>query len=145
VTKEATSFYEPTEGGPDKLLCDIGYYARRLGLGAEEFKLQTEDGFVISLSHFYDPKEYIPALENERAVSGPASFTNEVKETRDSVKQHFKKAQGAIPFYSSMDYCKVLGLTVPTMMTVWHSSCANQATMFGSGIIAAASILNTHC
>ncbi|KAF2225485.1 Alpha/Beta hydrolase protein [Elsinoe ampelina] len=47
--------YVPTEGGPDPLVCDVGYYARREGLDVETFEVQTEDGFVIELQHIYNP------------------------------------------------------------------------------------------
>jgi pimeloyl-ACP methyl ester carboxylesterase len=94
---QETSLYEPTEGGPDKLLCDIGYYARRVGLDAEEFRIQTEDGFVISLFHIYNPKEYIPVPEEERTASEPTSFTNEVNENHDSVKKQFKDGSRRYP------------------------------------------------
>ena len=46
------------EGGEDRLVCDIGYYARRVGLDVEEFAVQTEDGFILSLWHIFDPREY---------------------------------------------------------------------------------------
>ncbi|VUC21096.1 unnamed protein product, partial [Clonostachys rosea] len=47
--------YPPTEGGPDPIKCDVGYYARRVGLDVEECQVQTEDGFIIELWHVYDP------------------------------------------------------------------------------------------
>ncbi|KAF4553601.1 Hypothetical protein D9617_6g093320 [Elsinoe fawcettii] len=47
--------YVPTEGGPDPLICDVGYYARREGLDVETFEVQTEDGFIIELQHIYNP------------------------------------------------------------------------------------------
>src|SRR5947207_1473298 len=50
--------YEPLEGGPDRLVCDVAYYARRIGLDVEEFSVQTEDGFIITLWHVYNPAEY---------------------------------------------------------------------------------------
>lgn len=39
----------PTEGGPDPLICDVAYYARRVGLDIEEIEVQTEDAFLIAL------------------------------------------------------------------------------------------------
>jgi pimeloyl-ACP methyl ester carboxylesterase len=66
----------PTEGGPDPLVCDVGYYARRVGLDVEEFKVQTEDGFIISLWHVYNPLEFTPMSSSERAARGPDIFTN---------------------------------------------------------------------
>ena len=69
--------YEPTEGGPDPIICDVGYYARRVGLDMEEFKVQTEDGFIIDLWHIYDPKEYTRLSDDERTFRGPDLFTGE--------------------------------------------------------------------
>jgi len=65
----------PTEGGPDPLVCDVGYYARRVGLDVEEFKVQTEDGFIIRLWHVYNPLEFTPLTEAEREIRGPDLFT----------------------------------------------------------------------
>lgn len=45
------------EGGRDKLIPDIGYYARRVGLDVEEYKVETEDGFIISLQRVFDPED----------------------------------------------------------------------------------------
>jgi len=59
--RDNNSEYPPTEGGPDPLVCDVRYYARRVGLDIEEFSVQTEDGFIIELWHVYTPKDYIPA------------------------------------------------------------------------------------
>ena len=67
--------YIPTEGGPDPLVCDAGYYARRVGLDIEEFKVQTEDGFIITLWHVYNPLEFKPMSDAERAARGPDIFT----------------------------------------------------------------------
>lgn len=66
----------PTEGGPDPLICDISYYARRVGLDVEKFTVQTEDGFLIDLWHVYDPREYAPLSEDQRSEKGPDLFTN---------------------------------------------------------------------
>ncbi|KAK3336799.1 Alpha/Beta hydrolase protein [Cercophora scortea] len=63
------------EGGPDPIVCDVGYYARRVGLDVEEFQVQTEDGFIIDLWHVYDPREYTPLPAEERAHRGPDVFT----------------------------------------------------------------------
>lgn len=67
--------FTPTEGGPDPIICDVGYYARRVGLNMEEIKVQTEDGFIIVLWHIYDPKEFTPMSDDERAARGPDVFT----------------------------------------------------------------------
>ncbi|KAA8573812.1 hypothetical protein EYC84_005368 [Monilinia fructicola] len=67
----------PTEGGKDPLVCDVGYYARRVGLDVEELKVQTEDGFIIVLWHVYNPNEYTPMSAEQRAARGPGLFTNQ--------------------------------------------------------------------
>ena len=66
--------YEPTEGGKDPLICDVGYYARRVGLDVEEFKVQTEDGFIIALWHVYNPKEYRRVPDEQRDYKKPSTF-----------------------------------------------------------------------
>jgi pimeloyl-ACP methyl ester carboxylesterase len=66
--------YTPTEGGPDPVVCDPAYYARRVGLDMETFQVQTEDGFIIDLWHVYDPKEYQPLSPEERAYGEPEAF-----------------------------------------------------------------------
>jgi hypothetical protein len=70
--------FVPTEGGPDRLVCDVGYYARRVGLDVEEFKVQTEDGFLINLWHVYNPHEYSARSVAARAARGPSIFTGAV-------------------------------------------------------------------
>ncbi|KAI1423937.1 Alpha/Beta hydrolase protein [Xylaria sp. FL1777] len=69
----------PTEGGPDPIICDVGYYARRVGLDVEEFQVQTEDGFIIDLWHVYDPREYTKLDEADRSYRGPDPFTGKSK------------------------------------------------------------------
>lgn len=66
--------FEPTEGGNDPIICDVGYYARRVGLDVETFKVQTEDGFVIVLWHVYNPKEYTPVAPKHRNFHEPLLF-----------------------------------------------------------------------
>jgi hypothetical protein len=66
--------YQPTEGGEDALKCDVGYYARRVGLDVEEFKVQTEDGFIIILWHVYNPLEDSPTLQSRRSPRKPEVF-----------------------------------------------------------------------
>ncbi|KAF6833250.1 ab-hydrolase associated [Colletotrichum musicola] len=75
--------FVPTEGGPDPIVCDVGYYARRVGLDVEEFQVQTEDGFLIDLWHVYDPKEYTRLGEDDRSDRGPDIFTRSKKKLRD--------------------------------------------------------------
>jgi pimeloyl-ACP methyl ester carboxylesterase len=86
ITEEDAGHEEefvPTEGGKDPLVCDAAYYARRVGLDIEEFKVQTEDGFIITLWHVYNPKEYIPATAAERREHKPEVFA-EAREEDDS-------------------------------------------------------------
>jgi pimeloyl-ACP methyl ester carboxylesterase len=68
----------PTEGGPDPLICDVGYYARRVGLDVEEFRVQTEDGFIIYLWHVYNPREYTPLPLSRRGPHQPEIFHKKV-------------------------------------------------------------------
>lgn len=68
--------YEPIEGGNDALVCDVGYYARRVGLDVEEFKVLTEDGFIIVLWHVYNPLEYTPAPASQHGPMGPKVFAS---------------------------------------------------------------------
>ena len=58
--------YEPLEGGRDPLVCDMGYYARRVGLDVETYSVLTEDGFLIELLHLYNPKTQDPAPISDR-------------------------------------------------------------------------------
>ena len=75
---------EPIEGGKDPLVCDLGYYARRVGLDAENYDVMTEDGFIIQLVHLYNPREYTPASPSQRAHSAPVVFPKPFKHDRFS-------------------------------------------------------------
>lgn len=66
--------FVPLEGGPDPLVCDVGYYARRVGLDCEMFSVQTEDGFVITLWHLYNPLTYTPSAPSARGPHSPSIF-----------------------------------------------------------------------
>jgi pimeloyl-ACP methyl ester carboxylesterase len=66
--------FVPLEGGPDKIPCDIRYYARRVGLDCEIFDVQTEDGFIIELWHIYNPREYERSDPSQRTPNGPDVF-----------------------------------------------------------------------
>ncbi|KAK0511198.1 hypothetical protein JMJ35_006750 [Cladonia borealis] len=77
--------YEPMEGGKDPLVCDVGYYARRVGLDMEEYKVQTEDGYIIDLWHLYNPKDYTPQSPSHRKQHEPGVFPGG-HETRASVR-----------------------------------------------------------
>ena len=69
--------FEPIEGGKDPLVCDVAYYARRVGLDIEEYKVLTEDGFIITLWHVYHPKEYTPVSREHRAYKQSGVFPEE--------------------------------------------------------------------
>lgn len=56
--------FKPTEGGKDPIVCDVGYYARRVGLDVETFKVVTEDGFHLDMQHVVNPNE--PPLQKKR-------------------------------------------------------------------------------
>lgn len=68
--------FAPLEGGPDKLQCDVRYYARRVGLDCEIFDVQTEDGFIIELWHIYNPREYQRTDSSQREANPPDIFTS---------------------------------------------------------------------
>lgn len=65
--------FHPTQGGRDPIVCDVGYYARRVGLDVETYEVQTEDGFVLELWHVFDPKEYTKRDEEKRGPGGPTA------------------------------------------------------------------------
>lgn len=75
VDEEAPDECPPLEGGKDPIICDVAYYARRVGLDVETFRVQTEDGFIITLWHVYNPQEYMPLPADARAPRGPGVFT----------------------------------------------------------------------
>ncbi|KAJ6134636.1 hypothetical protein N7523_000958 [Penicillium sp. IBT 18751x] len=71
----------PLEGGRDRIVCDVAYYARRVGLDVEEFRVQTEDGFIITLWHVYNPLEYTALSPEERRERGPVAFDQKKRST----------------------------------------------------------------
>jgi len=75
--------YEPLEGGPDPLVCDVAYYARRVGLDIEEFSVQTEDGFIITLWHVYNPSEYTALPAEKRNYKSLDVFTDIAGQVRN--------------------------------------------------------------
>lgn len=77
---QADEQYTPLEGGPDPLISDIRYYARRQGLEAEQFQVQTEDGFYIDLWHIYNPQEYRKAPSLRRAPKSAEVFRDRLLE-----------------------------------------------------------------
>ena len=95
--------FEPTEGGKDPLVCDAAYYARRVGLDMEVYKVQTEDGFMISLWHVYNPADYMPASSDRRDCKNPEVFAkdgNDIEngsESAGSTKSRFRGGQRKYP------------------------------------------------
>ncbi|RHZ72736.1 hypothetical protein CDV55_100491 [Aspergillus turcosus] len=79
----------PLEGGRDLLVCDVGYYARRVGLDVETFKVQTEDGFIVTLWHVYNPQEYAPLSAEERGPRGPDVFTGRRRASASSRNRRY--------------------------------------------------------
>lgn len=75
LESQAGMEFIPTEGGKDPVVNDLAYYARRVGLDAEELTVCTEDGFLITLSHVYDPTEYKPLTPRQRGPRGADIFT----------------------------------------------------------------------
>ena len=69
---ESEDEFEPLEGGPDPIKCDVRYYARRVGLECEVFEIQTEDGFLIELWHIYDLAEH--KHHDRRTPRSPETF-----------------------------------------------------------------------
>ncbi|KAF2807050.1 alpha/beta-hydrolase [Mytilinidion resinicola] len=66
--------FAPLEGGKDPIVCDVGYYARRVGLDCEIFDVQTEDGFIIELWHVYNPREQRTHSAKDREHHSPDIF-----------------------------------------------------------------------
>ena len=95
-SSSTTKPYEPLEGGPDKLVCDIRYYARRVGLDAEEFRVQTEDGFIITLWHIYNPTEYKPSPAVDRRAKSPQVFTDQ-KDLNQQVQKRYTNGNRRYP------------------------------------------------
>ncbi|OJI79684.1 hypothetical protein ASPTUDRAFT_48358 [Aspergillus tubingensis CBS 134.48] len=77
VDEEALDECPPLEGGKDPVVCDVAYYARRVGLDVETFKVQTEDGFILTLWHVYNPQEHTPLPPKARRPRGPHVFTGQ--------------------------------------------------------------------
>jgi pimeloyl-ACP methyl ester carboxylesterase len=87
--------YEPLEGGPDPLICDIAHYARRVGLDVEEFNVQTEDGFILMLWHVYNPSEYTALPPEKRNYKSPDIFTD--SDIAGQVKNQYADGQRRYP------------------------------------------------
>ena len=58
------------------MLCDSGFDARRVGLDVEEFRVQTEDDFIIDLWQVYNPHAFTPPKKDALAARRQDIFTN---------------------------------------------------------------------
>jgi len=72
--------FMPLEGGPDPIICDPRYYARRVGLECETFDVQTEDGFIIELWHLYNPLDAHRTPSSKRKPHSPNIFPDNATE-----------------------------------------------------------------
>lgn len=98
VLKTVGDEYEPTEGGKDPLICDVGYYARRVGLDVEEFSVQTEDGFIIELWHVFNPEDYTPASLTHRSQDEPIVFPKDyIKDSTGTLSQQYPSGKQKYP------------------------------------------------
>lgn len=89
--------FVPTEGGPDPLCVDAGYYARRVGLDVETFEVQTEDGFIIELWHVYNPREYRKPPAANHETHGPDVFQSKPGNPDFAEAQPFPDGQKKYP------------------------------------------------
>lgn len=158
--------FEPLEGGQDPLICDIPYYARRVGLDVEEYKVQTEDGFMISLWHIYNPSEYTPASPHHRDSKPPEVFTGRNQsgdsESSESSKSRFKGGlrrypvllmpgllQSAGAYCSNDDDSLAFFLCKRYAVIIYqgdqHADAVAAVMMFGSATIGVGSIQNIKC
>ncbi len=113
--------FEPMEGGQDPLVCDIGYYARRVGLDAETYEVMTEDGFIIQLVHIYNPKEYTPASPSQRASGAPVVFPRSFDNDRSSNSSSAASSTST----NSARKCKYPILLVHGLLQSSGAYCAN--------------------
>ncbi|KAL1969235.1 hypothetical protein VTN77DRAFT_489 [Rasamsonia byssochlamydoides] len=86
---EAADEFPPLEGGKDPIVCDVGYYARRVGLDVETFKVQTEDGFILTLWHVYNPQEYTPLPAEQRGFREPNVFYDKKEKSLPSCNRRY--------------------------------------------------------
>ncbi|KAE8155229.1 Alpha/Beta hydrolase protein [Aspergillus avenaceus] len=100
---EEVSHDMPLEGGRDPIVCDVGYYARRVGLDVETFKVQTEDGFIITLWHLFDPRDCEPSSAEARAPRGSAVFTGSKRRPSPGAKYPVLMLHGLLQ--SAGAYC----------------------------------------
>ena len=96
-SQEQEQEFVPTEGGPDPLYVDVAYYARRVGLDAETFEVQTEDGFVIELYHLYNPREYTSPPSPKRKIDRADLFRTYSRDSSFAETQPFPDGKKKYP------------------------------------------------
>ncbi|KAK5131866.1 hypothetical protein LTR08_000533 [Meristemomyces frigidus] len=89
--------FVPTAGGPDPLCIDVAYYARRVGLDAETFEVQTEDGFIIELIHLFNPREYRKPPRESHKMGCPDVFVRGPRDTGFAEAQQFPDGEKKYP------------------------------------------------
>ena len=89
--------FVPTEGGHDPLSVDLPYYARRVGLDAEAFEVQTEDGFIIELWHLFNPRKYKQPPPFSRSMHGPNVFETIPRDSGFAETQAFPDSNKKYP------------------------------------------------
>ncbi|KAL4886808.1 Alpha/Beta hydrolase protein [Aspergillus karnatakaensis] len=89
VDEEGPDDCPPLEGGKDLVVSDVTYYARRIGLDVETFKVQTEDGFVLTLWHVYNPQDYTPLPAAEREHRGAHVFNGARNGSSDNTRRKY--------------------------------------------------------
>lgn len=89
--------FVPTEGGPDPLCLDPGYYARRVGLDIEVFEVQTEDDFIIELWHVFNPREYERPPSSSHEIHGPTVFQSKPGDPGFAETQTFPDSEKKYP------------------------------------------------
>lgn len=135
--------YQPTEGGPDPLICDVGYYARRVGLNVEEFKVQTEDGFIITMWHVYNPAEYAPCEPEARAYKSPDVFIDEERKAHSYQRKQYTDGSRRYPVLLMHGLLQSAGAYCTNDDDSLAFSFAKLAMTFGWGTTAVDSILAT--
>jgi Partial alpha/beta-hydrolase lipase region len=99
-----------------KIVSDIGYYARRVGLDCEEFKIETEDGYILTMQHLIDKRP--GAVPSNRTIS-PDLTDGQINTL----------------CCACMDCYKLPGRCVLMTIHLSLSSCARAAMMYGWEII----------
>ncbi|KAK3063610.1 hypothetical protein LTR53_018839, partial [Teratosphaeriaceae sp. CCFEE 6253] len=89
--------FVPTEGGRDPLVVDIPYYARRVGLDAESFDVETEDGFIIQLVHVFNPRESRKLPPERRKADGASVFESKSFDSDSTFTQQSPDGQKKYP------------------------------------------------